>query len=180
MQEMKAGNVGLIPRPGRPPGEGTGNPLQYSCLEDPVERGAWPATFLGAAKSPTLLGASLRNSARGKGHEEGGLAYAKAGSSLRSPPGNSRASTPKTRVCLFYCFMLSLTLLTFHGAVPHHLSLWERVNLQLQLIKFLGVTRVFWFTNSSGSSLACLTDLSSHMRLFTASQPWEAWDALTF
>ena len=34
-------------------------------------------------------GASVRNSARGKGHEEGGLAYAKARSSLRSPPGNS-------------------------------------------------------------------------------------------
>ena len=44
-----------------------------------------------------LRGAS---SARGKGHEEGGLAYTKAGSSLRSLPGNSRASTPKTRVCL--------------------------------------------------------------------------------
>jgi len=42
-------------------------------------------------------GASVRNSARGKGHEEGGSAYAKAGSSLRSSPGNSRASTPKTR-----------------------------------------------------------------------------------
>ena len=40
------------------------------------------------------------SSACGKGHEEGGLAYAKAGSSLRSLPGNSRASTPKTRVCL--------------------------------------------------------------------------------
>ena len=36
----------------------------------------------------------------GKGHEEGGSAYAKAGSSLRSPPGNSQASTPKIRVCL--------------------------------------------------------------------------------
>ena len=48
----------------------------------------------------SLPEASVRNSAHGKGHEEGGSAYAKAGSSLRSPPGNSRASTPKTRVCL--------------------------------------------------------------------------------
>ena len=46
------------------------------------------------------VGASMRNSTHGKGHEEGGSAYAKAGSSLRSPPGNSRASTPRTRVCL--------------------------------------------------------------------------------
>ena len=57
----------------------------------------------------SLPGASARNSARGKGHEEGGSAYTKAGSSLRSPPGNSRASIPKTRVCL-------LSALCFH---PH-------------------------------------------------------------
>jgi len=62
-----------------------------------------------------LLGASVRNSAHGKGHEEGGSACAKAGSSLRSPPGNSRASTPKTRVCLLYCFVLSPTPLTLQG-----------------------------------------------------------------
>ena len=62
-------------------------------------------------------------SARGKGHEEGGSAYAKVGSSLRSPPGNSRASSPKTRVCLLYYFVLSPTPLTLWGAVPHHLSL---------------------------------------------------------
>ena len=92
----------------------------------------------------SLPGASVRNSTHDKGHEERGLPYAKAGSSLRSPPGNSRASTPKTTVCLLYCFVLSPTPLTLWGAVPHHhLSLWKRVNLQLQLIKFLGVTRVF-------------------------------------
>ena len=39
--------------------------------------------------SSHVPGASMRNSARGKGHEEGGSAYAKAGLSLRSPPGNS-------------------------------------------------------------------------------------------
>ena len=73
------------------------------------------------------------------------------------PPGNSRASTPQTRVCLLYCFVLSPTPLTLRGPVPHHhLSLWKRVNLQLQLIKFLGVTRVFQPTNSFGSPLACL------------------------
>ena len=52
-----------------------------------------------------MLGASVRNPAHGKGHKEGGSAYANAGSSLRGPPGNSRASTPKTRVCLPYCIM---------------------------------------------------------------------------
>ena len=47
-----------------------------------------------------VYSAGSRSSPRGKGHEEGGSAYAKAGSSLRSPPGNSQASTPKIRVCL--------------------------------------------------------------------------------
>ena len=65
----------------------------------------------------------MRNSAHGKGHKEGGSAYAKAELSLRSPPGNFQASTPKTRVCLLYCFVLSPTPLTLQAAVPHHLSL---------------------------------------------------------
>ena len=51
-----------------------------------------------------------RSSAHGKGHEEGGLAYAKAGSSFRSPPGNSCASTPKTRVCLLFALCSHLHL----------------------------------------------------------------------
>ena len=36
-----AGNPGSIPGSGRSPGEGNGNPLQYSCLEDPMDGGAW-------------------------------------------------------------------------------------------------------------------------------------------
>ena len=36
-----AGDPGSIPGSGRPPGEGNGNPLQYSCLENPMEGGAW-------------------------------------------------------------------------------------------------------------------------------------------
>ena len=48
-----AGDPGLIPGPGRSPGEGNGNPLQFSCLENPTDRGAWWATVPGVAKSPT-------------------------------------------------------------------------------------------------------------------------------
>ena len=36
-----AGDLGLIPGSGRSPGEGNGNPFQYSCLENPMNRGAW-------------------------------------------------------------------------------------------------------------------------------------------
>ena len=39
-----AGDPGLIPGSERSPGEGNGNPLQYSCLENPMDRGAWQAT----------------------------------------------------------------------------------------------------------------------------------------
>ena len=46
-----AGDLGSIPGLGRRPGGGHGNPLQYSCLEDPVDRGAWWATVHRVAKS---------------------------------------------------------------------------------------------------------------------------------
>ena len=45
-----AGDAGLIPRSGRSPGEGNGNPLQCSCLGNPMDRGAWWATVRGVAK----------------------------------------------------------------------------------------------------------------------------------
>ena len=54
MQEMKA-DVILIPGSGRPPGGGPGNPLQYSCRENPMERGAWWGTVHRVTKSRTGL-----------------------------------------------------------------------------------------------------------------------------
>ena len=50
-----AGDLGSIPGLGRSPGERNGNPLQYSCLENPMGRGAWWATVHGVAKSRTRL-----------------------------------------------------------------------------------------------------------------------------
>ena len=50
-----AGDLGLIPGLGRSPGKGNGNPLQYSCLENPMDGGAWWATGHGVAKSRTRL-----------------------------------------------------------------------------------------------------------------------------
>ena len=40
----ETGDVGLIPGSGRSPGEENGNPLQYSCLENPIDKGAWLAS----------------------------------------------------------------------------------------------------------------------------------------
>ena len=48
-----AGDLGLIPGSGRSPAEGIGNPLQYSCLENSMDRGAWQATVHGSLKVMT-------------------------------------------------------------------------------------------------------------------------------
>ena len=50
-----AGDPGSIPGLGRYPGEGNGNPLQYSRLENPMDRGAWQATVQEITKSRTQL-----------------------------------------------------------------------------------------------------------------------------
>ena len=50
-----AGDTGTVPGSGRPPGEGNDNPLQYSCLENTMDRGAWWVTVDEATKSWTEL-----------------------------------------------------------------------------------------------------------------------------
>ena len=52
----QAGDMGSIPGSGRSRGEGNGNPLQYSCLENPMDRGAGQATVNGVTKSQTWFG----------------------------------------------------------------------------------------------------------------------------
>ena len=51
MSDYNAGDPGSIPGLGRSPGEGNGTPLQYSCLENPMNGGAWKAAVRGVAKS---------------------------------------------------------------------------------------------------------------------------------
>ena len=48
-----AGDLGSVPESERSPGEGNGNPLQYSCLENPIDKGAWETAVHGVAKSDT-------------------------------------------------------------------------------------------------------------------------------
>jgi len=57
--------VSSIPGTGRSPGEENGYPLQYSCLENPIDRGAWRATVRGVAKSQTRLKQLSMHAARG-------------------------------------------------------------------------------------------------------------------
>ena len=54
--DARSVDSGLISGLGRSPGEGHGNSLQYSCLENPMDRGAWQATVHGLTKSQTRLG----------------------------------------------------------------------------------------------------------------------------
>ena len=85
------------------------------------------------------------------------LGIRKGGIEPQESPWKFSSIYPQNQSLPTFCFLLSPTPLTLQGAVPHHhLSLWKRVNLQLQLIKFLGVTRMFQPTNSFGSPLACL------------------------
>ena len=55
-----AGDVGLIPVSRRSPGVGNGNPLQYSCLENPMDRGAWRATIHRVAKELDMTEHALK------------------------------------------------------------------------------------------------------------------------
>ena len=54
-QPANVRDVGSIPESGRSPGEGNGNPLQDSCLGNPMDRGAWRVTVHGVARSQTQL-----------------------------------------------------------------------------------------------------------------------------
>ena len=67
------GDPGLIPGLGRCPGEGNGNPLQYSCLGKTTDRGAWRPTVHGVAKSLTRLSDLILCGGRGGGSGDGRL-----------------------------------------------------------------------------------------------------------
>ena len=73
-----------------------------------------------------MPGTSVRNSTRGKGHEDGGSADAKAGLSLRSPPGNSQATTPKPESAYFTALCSHLHLWLYGGLSPTTISLSEK------------------------------------------------------
>ena len=62
-----ARNAGLIPGLGRCPGEGNGTPLKYSCLENPMERGAWYATVHRVTKELDMTDTKLQHYARQRG-----------------------------------------------------------------------------------------------------------------
>ena len=83
------------------------------------------------------------------------LGVCKGGIEPQESPWKFSSIYPQNQSLPTFCFVFSPAPLTLRGAVPHYLSLKNRVNLQLLLIKFLGVI-VFQPTNSFGNPLACL------------------------
>ena len=91
-----AGGLGLIPASGRTPGEGHGNPLQCSCLENPTDRGAWWAAVHGVAELDTTEGLTTP------------LAFARRGCVLGSrlpsspefAPGGAVLPVPASPLCV--------------------------------------------------------------------------------
>ena len=68
-----AGDMGPIPESGRSPGEGNGNPRQYSCLENAMDRGAYQATLHGVTKSRTQFSDQTSTSDLAHMHKEPGI-----------------------------------------------------------------------------------------------------------
>ena len=97
------GDVGLVLRLGRSPGEGHGNPLQYSCLENPTDRRAWQAMVHRVAKSQTQLKRLSRQH-------------------ICTPYHSSHPSALPSSVCLPICSTKSMrtdTPPSFFTAAPH-------------------------------------------------------------
>ena len=116
-------------------------------------------------------GASVRNSAHGKGHEEGGLAYAKVWSSLRKPPVPEHL-TPKPE-CIYFTVSCSRLHLWLYGGLFLTISLGEGVNVQVQVNKNSWAWQECFNLQTPLKVIwpACIGS-SGHMWL------WEAWDVL--
>ena len=116
-----AGNPGLIPGLGRPPGEGNGNPLQCSCLENPMDRGAWQAAVPGV----TRVGHDLSTKERdGLSCSEVCGIFPDQGSkpSLLHWKADSLPMSHQGSPCLGYCNSLTRVLQFLISALPNSLD----------------------------------------------------------
>ena len=116
-----AGDTGSIPGSGRRPGEGNGHPLQYSCLENPIDRRDWRATVHGVAQSRTRL-KWLRICVRGS----------------RDTRVITQLLPPRWSHSLVH---LDVTFLIMLLQVPHHLCLlWTAPCFPTPLLRLLHLT----------------------------------------
>ena len=91
-------DTGSIPGGGRSPGEGHGNPLQYSCLENPMGRGAWWATVHGVAKNQTRLNHRVCAHVCACTHTHTHTPLFKGGVGRRGPEANEEKHPEKKRL----------------------------------------------------------------------------------
>ena len=108
------GDAGWLPGWERSPGGGHGNPLQYACLENPMDRGAWRAVVHGVAKSRTRLSTQHRT-----GSPDVRWALGRGDQHLPSPKQPNTASSGFTVLCR-YC--VSHNLKVCDNTVSSHLS----------------------------------------------------------
>ena len=94
-----AGDPGSIPGSGRSPGKGNGNPFQYSCLENPTDRGAWWAIVYGITKSRTQLSDFTFTLNYGGGNEDNGDLLQKVPCTTALSAPNPAAATTDPRLC---------------------------------------------------------------------------------
>ena len=99
-----AENLGSVPGLGRSPGEGNGNPLQYTCLESPMDGGAWWATAHGVAKSRTPLNVFTFTF-----HGSHGKESACSAGDLDSIPGSGRSPGEGNGIPLQYSCLENFT-----------------------------------------------------------------------
>ena len=146
-----ARNMSSIPGWGRSPGEGNGKPLQYSCLENPKDRGAWRVTLQGVTKSQTQLSLHPLSLVR---------------NSLFQPASLGDPSQP-----------LRINLITFF---PTHPSLFYTHPFTFDILDFplLWISlfsHVLCFPNSFFGKKVCIcTSLSSLWSLIFRN-PWQQW-----
>ena len=106
-----AGDAGSMPRSVRFPGVGNGNPLQYSCLENSMDRGAWWATVHGVAKSWTMTEQLSKHEAKGKESEK---IYMYVYVCVCVQRNHFSVHLKFTQPCKYYTLILLLIILKVH------------------------------------------------------------------
>ena len=112
------GDRGSIPGLGRSPGEGNGNPLQYSCLENPMEGGAWWATVHGVAKSRTGLSDFTSQHLIGSASSKVGFSWAQSTSYVFLILWIDSCCFPRV-VCLWMYYRIFICLLFCFSSSDH-------------------------------------------------------------
>ena len=143
-----AGNPGLIPGLGRSPGEGNGSPLQYSCLENPMGRGAWWAMVHGDTRVGHDLATKPPTTTTTKTFL---LGLIKAWKDF-----TFNVMTDVIRFKLLFCYLLSYLVHLFFSFFYFSTSFWLREFLWFHFINFVGLLPITREGNGNPLQYSCL------------------------